>query len=217
MKPILIYTCARCRSSAALSSAKRDVKISEPFSNWEMVFRPALENRPRIEQTHEWWSDLVEQMKNPNSATKIMGVHMMTCLYSRDWFTNIIENDTHDVFILVRDLREACQSFLVGCLYGFSKHGELEPKDTQISWWHAQQMLIQVDQFLRFLPSKGKVVTFDTLPDSHFDRSLCTTVNQHSLLKYESIENLDFTERAIEQVISYYGNDWNNLMKQAEA
>jgi hypothetical protein len=68
---------------------------------------------------------------------------------------------------------------------------------------------LAIENFLRFYPVNGKVVTFETLPEEFFDYSTIGLESQNSQeTKMPYVTNPDFVEDQIYKILTYYSQEW---------
>jgi len=68
---------------------------------------------------------------------------------------------------------------------------------------------MQLDSFIRFYPSRGQLITYENLPNSHFNKELNHIINQTSNLKLQLIQNLEWTKKVIEDIYDFYKDEWD--------
>lgn len=202
MKPMMIYTVPRTRSSALLEASRRSIQLREPFSRHLTV---------------EQWPELHANLVNSDSCVKFFGSQLIYQDYVRTWFNNAVETDSHDIFILMRDFREVCYSYIVAFVYGWGKLNELGPAKAATlvpaaTYANFTTLHFEFGAFFDSLPKNGKVITFESAPSSHFDLSQISLENQHSLQKLERFSNRDFIERRVQRLYELFGERWNTLM-----
>jgi hypothetical protein len=231
-KPVIIYSMPRTRSSAVLESCLRNTRIFEPF-NPEILFgTPSfpdeifensvqLNRSVKIRLDHaypqyainlepEYLNHMFSQLNAEDTACKIISDSLGDFLPARHWFMNADLNNTHDIFVLVRDLREQMLSFLLAMNFGYFKSTEIQPSPVVIHSSAIFQLRRTLDAFLRFFPTNAKLITFESLPDSHFDRSKILIKNQNSLYNLSQISNLEYCEMQIACLLEYYMDEWNS-------
>jgi len=188
MKPVIIYSLPRARSTAVLNSCKRDVKLDEPFA----VYKPFE------------WEALKAQLNDPNTASKFFGIHLSHFPPARSWFE--AAQDTHDIFVVKRDTREVCYSFVLACVFGWNKKTELPPRQVDVDFGILAHLTHEMDNFVRFFPRNATIIEYSDLPASHFDATLNTLDNQNSLQRLSCINNLEQVDRAIDRILELHGD-----------
>jgi hypothetical protein len=208
MKPIIIYATLRTQSTVILHSAKRKNKLAEPFSGWEMFGR-GLKYTPFYPEVFNTvdeskWNSIFETYDNPDTVIKFLGNCLLLCVPARKWYDKVLQTQSHDIFVPVRNLNDMLLSTLIGLHFGYHKTTEKPLKEIMIQDADFFGLNSSLDAFLRFFPTYGKIITYDTLPDSHFDKSLHNMVPQNSLEKAKYITNLDFCMEKISHLAKYY-------------
>jgi hypothetical protein len=112
---------------------------------------------------------------------------------------------------LLRNPRETLWSLLIALHYGFN---ELDTgsssKYTEITDGDLFKTDLVLDNFLRFYPTNGTVVTFDILPKEHFDYDLIPTRKQDSINKMPLITNKDYVESNLDLILKFYQKEWED-------
>jgi hypothetical protein len=224
MKPVLLYSLPRARSTATMASCIREIKLNEPFGatalNKNISHNKAWTFRAEINNdfvSSGKWDNLVKQMSNRNTVTKIISSDLQYFIPASLWFKDAIENETHDVFVIERENREeTLLSIIIATYFGWSKFSEVEPYEFTVS----DKMLIYlhncIDWNLRYYPKKGKIITFENLPDSHFDKSLNHNENQNSSNKYKYFKNIDEFRVHIKHILDYYKDTWDSKIRNID-
>jgi hypothetical protein len=221
MKPILIYSLPRTRGSAALKAAFRTKTYNEPFAihNIPGVVNISVNNTwERQSQVNDLkvsanidWDQLQCKLDDPDSATKIHATNLIDCYKARVWYKNVLNENSHDVFIIHRDLKEICISWLMAYYFGFNIWMCHDPYEIEIDERYFDIIRRYIDDFLRFYPTHATSITFDSLPETHFDISRTTQVDQHSDTKLSYIKNLDVTLENIDILIDSFKDQWEDV------
>lgn len=215
MKSILLYAMPRSRSSAILSSAKSENKIFEPF-NFHRIQN--LTNTATLEQTKKAVTDfyyrenILPLLPMDNTAIKMLAIECYFFDEAKKFLSEIQNNQSHEIFIIVRDLREALWSQLISTVHGsfYSEESTSENKQYMIAAQECYSMFSQIKTFLDNLPKYGHLISWDHLPSKYFDKNLNKVKNQHSQDKKNTIINLDFCDQAVESVIKIYQSQWED-------
>ena len=227
MKPVIIYALPRSRSTPALYSCKREIKLFEPFSmaslhkgkKWDYAYNFLAELNANVVSSGQW-EDIKTKMNDSNTVTKMLCIDLYSFAPARKWFNDSFENQTHDVFILERENREELLlSYIMAMMFGWHKSSEVEPYEFTIT----DQLLFRahelIDTYLRFYPKKGKIITYENLPESHFDKSLnhsANAIDQQSYSKYKYIKNIDEFRIHIKRILDYYKDEWDNKIRNLD-
>ncbi len=222
----------RTKSTAALQACMRSTKVFEPFNNINL-FNIQVNSTGRtpkdvtdeyikayrgVADTYASYAnslsentvrELFDNLNNPSTVSKVICNGLSYFLPARNWLHNASVNQTHDIFVLVRDLREQMLSYVLSHKFGFFKDTECEPFTVEVLPDDIRLLRVTLDNFLRFLPDNGHIMEFDDLPASHFDRSNVVLEKQNSLSKMSYISNLDYCEYHIDQIIKYYKDEWD--------
>ena len=221
MKPVIIYALPRTRSTAVLYSCKRELKLFEPFAANGIHKEKQHDNvwHIRAELNNDFvrlgkWEDMVTKMNNINTVTKILCMDLFYFSPARKWFNDLVENQTHDVFIIERENREEILlSYTLAAYFGWHKNSEIAPYEFTVDDSFLIPIHNIIDNYLRFYPKRGKIITFANLPDSHFDKSLNHShraIDQQSSSKYKYIKNLDEFRVHIKHILDYYKDEWDS-------
>ena len=214
MKPVIIYTMGRSRSTAVLQACRRTTQLNEPFDVYSIVghdFTSFIEARAELGNQIDW-ANVQCQMSNSDSASKFFGTSLALFPPAQNWFLEAEE--THEIFILLRNVRDVIWSLLLANKFGFHKHSEVELCDTVINDRDLFVADNAIDQFLRFYPQTGKIISFDSLPEDYFDYSKITHPNQNSQeRKLQFITNLDEVERKIDLILDFRSLQWKEKTK----
>ena len=200
MKPVIIYTLPRTRSSALLEACKRDVLLREPLDR-------------RLDDAT--WEKLKTSLNSSDTCSKFFGSQVSSDPRAKAWFRGV--SDTHDVFILMRDLNEVCYSFLLAKNFGWGKVTEVEPSEIKITYDDILSLHFEFERFFQMLPIGGQIISFETAPSSHFDFSRITLENQHSLEKIPRLANQEAAKNVVSSINRIYGLAWAELWQRASA
>lgn len=214
MKPVMIYTMPRTRSTAAMLACKRNIKVNEPFDHAKMPHYNKADDTSYMYMLKTLTdytppASLIEQMNHPNSVTKVFSHYIDRCYSGRIWFESAV--NTHETFILLRDFRETVLSEILALNLGFTKQSEKEEKEFVVNNMRYYGVTSTVNSFLRYFPKNGKIVTYETLPDDLFDKSQVQSQEQHSMKRLHLIQNLDEVEKNIDTIMSYYRQEWKDI------
>lgn len=215
MKPILLYAMHRSRSTAILHSAKRSIHFHEPFNRHRMkklhgIF--ALPECQKVMSDFYYRDFLLPQLQQHDLAIKILGIECRWFSEARQWLTEVQENNKHEIYIVVRDLREIVWSTLLAMHYGYF-HGEnwKSSKQTcEITPEQIRVLTIFLDSFLEYLPSDGQLISWDHLPTRDFDKEKNTIKNQYSLTKLPLIQNYQWCNDHVEEILKIYQPQWED-------
>lgn len=222
MKPVIIYSLPRTRSSAALEACKRTNKYWEPFNSHEFFnigVGKFLSTRPYFyykfinSQPVEKIQDTFSKINYYDSATKILSFELFNFLPARKWWDQVQDTDSHEIFVLIRDLNEQIYSHILAHYFGYFKEQTTNITPINVDLMQIEYIRMFLDSFLRFFPKKGKLITFDTLPEEYFDKSLIKIENQNSLKNLSYIKNFSSVDIHVNNLIQYYKNEWDEKIK----
>jgi hypothetical protein len=224
MKPIILYALPRSRSTAVLYSCKSKIKLNEPFGlthihenktqsdSW--LYRSEL-NTNFINSGQ--WDNIIDTMNCNDTVTKVLSSDLYNFPPSRTWFENSIENQTHEVFIVEReDREESLISYIIAGYFGWHKSTQVDPYKFTAKINILPQLNSLVDSYLRFYPKRGRIITFNNLPENHFDKKLNHTENQESVSKYEYFENIDEFRIHIKYILDLYKDEWDSKIRNLD-
>ncbi len=215
MKPIAIYTMPRTKGTAALSAANRNLKLNEPIEIFELAKITNtnefnfFETRA-VNQSNDSFHFLQKQMSHPDTASKFFGSGLQQFYPARKWFHEIDTANSHDLYVLIRNPIEVLWSFVIALHYGFNLSTETVAGDIQITDTDIYKADLMLDNFLRFYPKNGKLVTFDTLPIENFNYASITMGKQHSINKKQFVVNKDYVDKNIELILNFYRQEWED-------
>lgn len=160
----------------------------------------------------KYWENLFQKLNSQNTVSKFFGNSLYHCLPARKWWNDVIKNQSHDIFILERNLIEVFLSHIIARQQDTFTYKEIEIlpfEATNIDFFVVESLL---DRHLRFFPNYGTIVTFDTLPKSHFAKEKINIKDQTTFLEYNKIKNLQETLNTLNEIVSYYQNDMVDIM-----
>lgn len=215
MKPVIIYSLPRTRSTAILQACVRPIKLHEPFDHFTLYgadTNNAWNFYPRYANKSEQlvWPYIKDQLNDPRAVSKFFGNSLLTFPPARSWFEEADRNETHDIFVAVRDRRETAWSYLLAHKFGWVKGSESESKEVEIEPRFFFFLAYTFDNFLRFFPKNATLIEYETLPASHFDKSLIEIQDQESAKKRPLIKNREFCEEQIDSIIQCYDREWQS-------
>lgn len=216
MKPVLIYSMPRTRSTAAMQACKRTVKLNEPFAfhNTPAYNEKDLESLSRMRNLIDYehsdqWNLALDEMKRSDAVVKIFGADLAQYYHARAWFDET--GSSYEIFTLVRDPRLVILSNLLAQNFGFWTGAETRVKELTINSSQFNYIEFIFSSFLRFYPKSSRLVTFETLPEEFFDKSLIWHKNQHSMRRLHLIKNLDEVEKNINTILRYFKKEWKDV------
>lgn len=202
----------RTKSTAVLQACKRSVKLNEPFDVYNLPNynkdNDGYLYRVRSLVEYDQWDSLLTKLNQKDTAVKIFGHSLMFYYNARAWFDAAMQ--THEIFTLIRNPKEMILSELIAFHFGHTKDSETENREITISDYQFYTVQSVISSFLRFYPSTGKLVTFDTLPNECFDKTQIQIQEQHSGNKTHFIKNIDEVHRNIDLMLSYYQAEWKD-------
>jgi hypothetical protein len=202
----------RTKSTAVLQACKRSVKLNEPFDVYNLPnYNKDTDGylyRVRSLVEYDQWDSLLTKLNQKDTAVKIFGHSLMFYYNARAWFDAAMQ--THEIFTLIRNPKEMILSELIAFHFGHTKDSETENREITISDYQFYTVQSVISSFLRFYPSTGKLVTFDTLPTECFDKTQIQIQEQHSGNKTHFIKNIDEVHRNIDLMLSYYQAEWKD-------
>lgn len=220
MKPIIIYTLTRARSTAVLQACRRSNLMNEPFEisalsdpepnhSFADSINNLIEYRTNALLSPKW-EEIKQQMSYPDSAVKFFGTHLYNFFPAQKWFLEA--EQTHEIFVLTRNIREVIWSQLLATKFGFHKVSETPLYETSFSGIDLYNADIAIDSFLRFYPKTGKHITFENLPEQYFDTSKITIENQNSLEnKIKYITNASEIDKKIDAILTFRSQQWQDV------
>ena len=135
-KPIIIYSLARSKSTATLQAARRNILLHEPFDPWSAIDNyvevvttgtPSRTDLDNLLLSSVNWTELQQQMQNENAAVKFFGTSLYHYYPAQKWFKDVLKNNSHEVFILLRNLEDLCWSLVLALEFGFAKSNLKKP------------------------------------------------------------------------------------------
>jgi len=229
MKNLLIYSLHRSRGSAGLWTTRQAYRLLEPFNTRYMtgVQYPCGEDpevRPFMASRFAWPEariiSTLQGLNRPNTAVKIHGDNVETTFWARDWYKQVQEDqDAWDLAIIERkDRRAQMLSFLIALEHGFDlkhqKHDAMTSK-IEVTAKHIAELRRVIEQHLRWYPSRGQVMTWATRDAEWFNRGQTLSQhNQHAGDRVHLITNLEWTREVIEDLVSYYKQDWDQCIRR---
>jgi hypothetical protein len=222
MKPVLIYGMPRSKSTALLYSCKRENIIDEPFRmktfhrGKPFVFRDYYKYNSEIPP--QKMNRILHSMSQPNSVTKYFGIHAFQFPQLRPWLEQAEQSRSHDMFIIERDREQMFLSYILAYYFGYLKTHEvpvIEDIVVQPDVFFILSLII--DCHIRYYPKRGKLVTLETMPESHFDINLNDKIeSQMSHTRYQHITNIDECMSNIRSLIKFHGPEWDRKINQLD-
>lgn len=215
-KPHLIYALPRTKSSAILAASKKEVKYFEPFS-YNSIFQKNWSFSNDILGSEYWkrlidpnrWNLMRDKISGSNAAVKILGFNVEVFTQGHQWYYDALSRETHEVFVVYRDLEEICWSYLIAMRMGFFKkqmEESLLKNETYVITENVFVALeLHIKSFLRHLPKKNsKLISWERLPQNDFDKNLVKIQEQNSSNYINLISNFDFCKIRIEELKELY-------------
>ena len=218
MKPIVIYTMPRTKGTAVLSAAKREVKLNEPIeifqlaniNDFQFTSPASIFETKANNQSFSGWEDLKQTMSSANTASKFFGSGLQQFYPARKWFSDLCTENKCDLYILLRNPKDVLWSFVLALHYGFNFSTEIDARPVEVSEFDLYKADLMLDNFLRFYPSIGNVITFETLPKENFDYSLINIKEQNSINKQVYITNKDHVDKRFDLILKFYEKEWED-------
>ena len=198
----------RSRGTASLHRCKTYNKLNEPF-------RKKLSNK----FDNSTWDLLVEKMNSINTCTKIHGYHMEFYTPGKEWYNQVLNLHSHEIFVVERkDRLNMLLSDILALKYGYTYSYENKHENKHENKMLATPAIINsiresVLTYLRYFPCYGKVITYESLPDSYFDlkKNLENHIDQQSYLKHHYITNLEWCKNELQtKVLDFYKKEWDD-------
>ena len=203
MKPVIIYTLHRTKATASMTACKRSIMNTQSF---------VFENPHSI--TKEQWLEKTKYVDDPNSVTRVRGRDIGACDYNEEWYFNKLNKENYDIFVIEREDRLATMlSFFTSKFFGFNKFEEIDPYPVEVSDNIIDEVEFNIQSHIKYYPNTGTVVTFETLPESHFDKHLITHAEQHSKEKFKYLTNLDYCIERCNNILLKYNDEWDEKIK----
>lgn len=221
-KPIIIYSLARSKSTATLQASRRDNLMNEPFDAWaaidnyvELVTRKKPASRTDLDNlllSSVNWNELQQQMQHSSAAIKFFGTSLHHYYPAQKWFNDVLKNNTHEVFVLLRNLEDLCWSLILASEFGFAKSSLRKPyRMFTVPNAFIENCSRNIDCFLDFYPKGKQIITFETLPTEFFDYSKIVTTPQKSQDKKFLVENFNYVEDQIRKLLENKKDRWEDI------
>jgi len=225
MKPLIIYTLPRSRSNAALYSSKRALRIEDPLSLSEILPRMpsymVYDMRARASAliTAHQWQSLTDQLSGPDIAFKVYGKQLDQLRPAPRWWSQVQEQQSHDIFVLTRDRMETCLSAIIAGMFGYSRHSQdnIAKVPVTVSDQSLQLLDYMLEQHVRYFPTVGTLVQWPDLPLSHFDTQLNPIKPQNSAELESLITNIVYIKDRIAEILDWHREAWDakeNLLRR---
>ena len=213
MKPLLLYTLPRARGTVSLTICKKSTKLNEPM--WQINSDPTspMYNIPSFSKKE--WPELVVKMNDVNTASKIHPRHLHHIDEGREWYNNILNTKSHDIVVIERkDRLNQFLSLLLANHHGFrtKEMPEILNKFTVTDLMIAH-IKRHIEWHMLYYPTYGKVYTYESLPDEHFNTHHANKYewkNQHSYLRHNYIINLSWVITQLTDLLNFYEKEWND-------
>lgn len=203
MKPVIIYSLHRTKATAAITGCKRSIMNMQPFTF----------NDPETIEKHIWL-EKTQIVNNPNSVSRVRGSDINNCKWTTDWYNNYLNDNNYDIFIVERfDRLSTILSFFTSKYFGFNKFEEIQPYNVTVSENLFQEIEFNIKNHINYYPKFGSIVTFETLPTSHFDKHIVSHSEQKSKDKFKYLINLDECIERSMCMIEKYKKEWDEKIK----
>ena len=194
----------RSRGTASLYLCKTYNKLNEPF-------RKELSNK----FANSSWDLLVEKMNSINTCTKIHGYHMELYKPGKEWYNQALNSHSHEIFVVERkDRLNMLLSDILALEYGYTSSYEKKHENKMLATTAIINIIREsVLTYLKYFPYYGKVITYESLPDSHFNlkKKLKNYMDQQSHLKHHYITNLEWCKNELQtKVLDFYKKEWDD-------
>jgi hypothetical protein len=191
----------RAKGTISLQQCVKKIHLNEPFAHpYYTTFSTAQ------------WQLLVENMNNEDSCSKIHAYNLYNYRPSVEWYKSVLGIASHEIFVIER--RDRLNQLLSGILA--LHHGYTSSSMKRIDKITIDETLIDrayfiIEQHLKYYPTYGKVVSFETLPTEFFNKELKTGLeDQKSYLRHNCIINIEWCKDALGIVLDFYKKDWDN-------
>jgi hypothetical protein len=217
IKPIIIYSLARTKSSAVLQAAQRQHLLHEPFDSWAVLDNSyAGEKLSSVELDNRLlntlnWPELEARMSASDTAIKFFGTGLHHYYPAQKWFNSVIEKNTHEIFVLLRNLEDTLWSYILALNFGFDRRDHITPFKFAATPEHLGFANRNIVQFLDFYPKNKKIITFDSLPSEYFDRTRITLKPQKSEQKRFLVTNSDYVDDQIQKILLNHKSRWEDV------
>lgn len=228
-KPEILYAMVRTRSTAILQASKKR-QITEPFGRGRWIAEKYItqdeilsvsesdknisdeEELQKMTLDFEWqkkipleaWQKLQKLMDDKNTITKILALQLSEFDLAKRWFYDIQNKDSHNIFVVYRNLEEICWSYIIAVHNGFYKHTELNLDKFTVHKCTLNILETQILQFLHHLPKNAMLLSWENLPEKYFDKSRVILSEQFSKNKINKIQNYDMCKYSIDKLIEKY-------------
>lgn len=207
MNPVIIYSLPRTKATAAMTACKRSEIYLQPFTFKDFKNISAEE-----------WNSTLTKVNNADSVSRIRGSDIANSELTKNYWNNvIIKNNAHDIFVIERlDRVTTILSYFTSKFFGFNKFEEVEPYEVTVPDSLFDEVEFHVRSYIEHFPLTGKVYTFETLPESHFDKFLTTHPLQNSKEKFKYLTNLGQCFDVAHAILDKHGADWDERIKSVE-
>jgi hypothetical protein len=193
----------RSRGTAGLYRCKLLNKLNEPFRKG---FSTNFDTND--------WHNLVTQMNSNDTCTKIHGYNMEYYLPGKEWYNQLLNLRSHNIFVVERkDRLNMLLSDVLAREYGYNYNDSKENKNNmKVTPTIISQIKTSVALYLKYFPYYGKVITYETLPNSYFELTseLKHHKDQQSHLKHHYIINLEWCKNELQTILDFYKKEWDD-------
>ncbi len=209
MKPLILYSMPRTRSTAMLQACKHPQKLHEPFDNLTLF----PEGRFDIWQLGKNWQRVVPpsrwdaikfQMNQPGTVSKFFGHSLYYLDSANDWFQEVQDQGTHEIFVIVRDFKEVAWSYFLAFYFGWDSRMQYTPDSVTVHTKCIEMFDFIVQCFIEFLPRNARLISWEHLPGEYFDKSTVQISDQKTNTKLDLVANRDWCEEHIERLQQKY-------------
>jgi hypothetical protein len=217
MTPVLIYSLPRAKGTISLNLCKRQHHINEPFNIAARTFGKIdcdlypLEAAEMCYTSAEWVTQVIA-MNSSDSCVKIHPEHLRNYENGRVWYTTVIEQRSHDIYVVERhDRLNQFLSWLIARQHGWTRGSETNHKTFTVRRDSILSFRNHLDDYLQYYPAYGTIVSAESLPDTVFNPiSSYPDTQQQSASRHSCINNLDFCVELINDMIAEYKDAWDS-------
>ena len=200
VKPVMLYTLPRTRASAMLYCCRRPIIKDEVFSSVNLNPNNEIE-----------WNDALHRITDPKTVLKIHGSHIAYNNKIQEWYHQNMNSSVYDVFVIERpDRLNTFLSLILASKFGFSKREEISPFYFTTTDNDIQSVRNELTNYLFFYPTYGTAINIDNMPIEYFNIDMMKYENQYSNLKYQYIENYQWTVEQLELILKEFQKSWDD-------
>ena len=204
MRPIVLYTMPRSKSTPAMQACLRTIDLGEAWKPKKFISHseiPSGDQNIDHMVTDDQIKAVLDKIDLPDTKVKIIGHQVARLSRSVEWWSAAQAAQKHEIYVLERDYRTCLHSWLLAEHFGYFKDTERSDRNIIATDYHVKCVKLLLENHCRFYPVRGFRITWDALPATDFSKYNVTMVDQDSLYRLKLVKNLDWWQGEIDKLL----------------